>query len=434
VSGVTRITKPFIDNILDGVDEKLDQTEANALYERPVANTLGVIGDSITDFGWGTNSIYEGKNLRGYYVWALARLGQRLKFLKDGGVAGDTTAQMLARIDAYIGSQVPAWTWILGGTNDAAGLVPLDTTTANLTAILDKIEAAGGRCLLLTVPPRTGASAAINTRINEINNWIRRQGFTRPNLLVADIFPKLAADTNYGYRTGASQDNVHPLPHGAALMGEVVANVVDPFIPKLSPLPSAITDGVNRITNALMTGTGGTANAGGTGQVADSWLVSAVDGVASVFECSKVARTDGVAGVWQQVHVTSGQVKAHWHVPYAAGAGYTFGDRYYAVCEFETDDDLVQGDGVASNYFRLRMAATKPDFGDGFAGVDFDVANDTIQAPSSLMLRKGVLVTPVITVPSSATNRLGFEIQRRGAGTFRFSRAGIYREGTGPMF
>jgi hypothetical protein len=80
------------------------------------------------------------------------------------------------------------------------------------------------------------------------------------------------------------------------------------------------------------------------------------------------------------------------------------------------------------------MAATKPDFGDGFAGVDFDVANDTIQAPSSLMLRKGVLVTPVITVPSSATNRLGFEIQRRGAGTFRFSRAGIYREGTGPMF
>ena len=34
-SGVTRITKPFVENILDGIDEKLDEATANATYVRP---------------------------------------------------------------------------------------------------------------------------------------------------------------------------------------------------------------------------------------------------------------------------------------------------------------------------------------------------------------------------------------------------------------
>ena len=32
VSGVTRITKSFVDNLLDGIDEKLTPAEANATY------------------------------------------------------------------------------------------------------------------------------------------------------------------------------------------------------------------------------------------------------------------------------------------------------------------------------------------------------------------------------------------------------------------
>ena len=395
---------------------------------RPPVNTLGVLGDSITDFGTASGTTFDSRNAKGYWVWALIRLRHRLRLITEAGVAGNTTAQMLDRLDSYLANGTPGWNLVLGGTNDAAGLVDLATITANLTAIYDRIADSGGRVVAVTVPPKTGASSAQNLRIAEVNRWIKQQGGTRPGLVACDVYPALVAATSGDYAAGMSADGTHPAPQGASVMGKIVADTLTPLIPALDVLPYGAVDTANLITNPLLTGTGGTVGTGGTGSVATGWQVHPDQGVASVFACSKVARTDGIAGEWQQVVVTSGQVKANFNVS-GFGTTYNTGDRVYAVCEFETDADLAAATG---NWFRLKLVATKPDFGDGFAGYDLDNNVDTAWPAATFVPRAGVFVTPVITVPSTATLRLAFELQRKGAGTIRVSRAGIYREGTGP--
>lgn len=391
------------------------------------SNTFGVLGDSITAFGSATGGTYTSTNAKGYWAWANIILRHRLKLVKMAGVSGDSTTQMRARLDDYLDGGVPGWSFVLGGTNDANGLVSLATITSNLTAIYDAIESAGGRVVAITVPPRTSASAAVSLRIAEVNRWLKQQGATRAGLTVVDIYPALVAASSGDFASGMSADGVHPAPQGAAIMGRAFAAALDPLVPRLDVLPYGAVDTVNLITNALMNGTGGTAGTGGSGSVATGWQVNPIDGVASVYVCSKVARTDGIAGEWQQVAVTSGQVKINFNIT-GFGTVYNTGDQVYAVCEFETDADLASATG---NYFRLKMAATKPDFGDGFAGYDLDNNADTVWPAATYVPRSGVLVTEPIAVPATATLRLAFELQRKGAGTIRVARCGIYKVGAG---
>ena len=47
---------------------------------RPSVNTLGVLGDSITDFGTASGTTFDSRNAKGYWVWALIRLRHRLRY------------------------------------------------------------------------------------------------------------------------------------------------------------------------------------------------------------------------------------------------------------------------------------------------------------------------------------------------------------------
>jgi hypothetical protein len=63
----------------------------------------------------------------------------------------ETSAQMLARVDTAIASGEAVF--IMGGFNDCAQGVPLDTITTNLTAIVTRVQDAGRVAVLLgTVP------------------------------------------------------------------------------------------------------------------------------------------------------------------------------------------------------------------------------------------------------------------------------------------
>jgi lysophospholipase L1-like esterase len=111
------------------------------------------LGDSIT---------YANENVSSYpYIglsWArLACLKSQgaFSFVRNAGVSGNTTAQMLARFDTDVAPYPHDVLALLGGTNDAwAFQVPLATFAANIKAIADKEKARGGITLIGTVPPQ----------------------------------------------------------------------------------------------------------------------------------------------------------------------------------------------------------------------------------------------------------------------------------------
>jgi len=67
--------------------------------------------------------------------------------VRDAGVSGDTSSGGLARIDWSVGKDADAVIVALGG-NDALRGLPPETTRANLTEMLDRLEARGLPVLL----------------------------------------------------------------------------------------------------------------------------------------------------------------------------------------------------------------------------------------------------------------------------------------------
>jgi acyl-CoA thioesterase-1 len=85
------------------------------------------------------------------------RAGGHEVVLLDGAVSGDTTAGGLARLDWALGDGADAAIVELGGNDGLRGIDPRDTE-ANLTAILDRLQARHVKVLLsgMYAPPNLG--------------------------------------------------------------------------------------------------------------------------------------------------------------------------------------------------------------------------------------------------------------------------------------
>jgi lysophospholipase L1-like esterase len=82
----------------------------------------------------------------------------------NAGVNGNTTADLLQRVDTDIVACRPAAVTILIGTNDVRNGVPLERFRANLDAIADRVKArTKARIVLMSVPP---LGEDLNTEIN----------------------------------------------------------------------------------------------------------------------------------------------------------------------------------------------------------------------------------------------------------------------------
>lgn len=96
----------------------------------PPSGPLVFMGDSITAF-WSVQDFFPGA--------------------RNGGVGGQTTAQMLARFDQDVLSLHPSVVIILGGTNDIR-LTGSDDPSS-LFAMVQKAEAFGAKVIVGTLPP-----------------------------------------------------------------------------------------------------------------------------------------------------------------------------------------------------------------------------------------------------------------------------------------
>lgn len=273
---------------------------------------IACLGDSNSFLNWGSNPSTGTAQInpptqgilqcRGYAFWAQTLCDARVEFPQalNFGVSGETSAQILARVDQAAAANADAVV-VLAGTNDfGTADLPYATTIANLTAIVTALRSRNKRVLLLTVPPRghptshffAGTADPKLLRLFAVNSWIKRIASQMRGVSVIDPWGDIADPASlYGdFRSGMVNvgDVTHLISASSYQIGKLLAAEFSRLYPPIDWLPKSNSDLYDAASNpvgalnsnAMMLGTGGTLSGTTpvpTGQVADGWTLSGSD-------------------------------------------------------------------------------------------------------------------------------------------------------------
>jgi acyl-CoA thioesterase I len=144
--------------------------------------------------------------------------------VRNFGVSGDTTAQMLARLpDVLDSGPTPQVVVILGGTNDIARGMPVEDALRNLRTIAERVRDSGRRPVLVCPPP----SGAFHLERAEalragLRDYARAQGFT-----FVDPWPAMEDPARRGWLRGElALDVLHPNEQGQYVLAEQIARAL----------------------------------------------------------------------------------------------------------------------------------------------------------------------------------------------------------------
>jgi lysophospholipase L1-like esterase len=186
----------------------------NALLPKASARRVVFLGDSITE-GWKEQvpSFFSADVL-------------------DRGIGGQTTEQMLVRVQADVLDLHPAVVHIMAGTNDVAGNRGPTTVAqieSNLQSLIDQSRHAHIRVVIGSIPPAARFSWSpvehVPDTIRTINAWLRNYA-DHNGLVYVDYYSALA-DAEGGLRHEYSEDGVHPNLDGYAVMQPLAQAAID---------------------------------------------------------------------------------------------------------------------------------------------------------------------------------------------------------------
>lgn len=205
--------------------------------ESTVGNGYAVLGDSITSGGDTTGLFWS------EMVPMLTK--GRARRVVVAGIAGNTTAQMLARIQADVIAYAPNVCLVMGGTNDATAA----NAISNLPLIYARLRAANIEPIACTITPSNSDPGG---KVKAINAWIQSY-CGRNRIQVLDMHAQVVDATNSQYLTGYASDAVHPTNKGHRVMAEYAAPLVADRLPLWMPyLSTSAPDTGNLQANPLM--------------------------------------------------------------------------------------------------------------------------------------------------------------------------------------
>lgn len=231
----------------------LDATVGGSSGEIETPTTLSekvlVVGSSVSA-GVGTTSISTKSFPARAGVLATSKLGETITVV-NGGVSGNTTAQMLDRLPALLDSQAPAYVVMEASVNDSrndVSLTPADTIT-NLRKMVAKARLARALPIILTAGwfDPTHSSNFNQASLDEVitrNNLVRVLG-QELGVAVIDIWETVP------HNNTVLSDKLHPNDEGAEIYAQQVANAITQESWFSAPKPSAV-DAVIHGANASM--------------------------------------------------------------------------------------------------------------------------------------------------------------------------------------
>ncbi len=176
------------------------------------------MGDSITD-GWPLAEAFPGKP----YV--------------NRGISGQTTAQMLVRTYPDVVALQPAAMVLLAGTNDIAGNngpQTLDMIKHNLMAMAELAQVHHIKVILCALTPISDQGPQGSEKqsvhrppadILKLNSWLKDYAF-KTKFAYVDYYSAVV-DAQGEFRSGYSDDGLHPNARGYQLMKAAVSTVLD---------------------------------------------------------------------------------------------------------------------------------------------------------------------------------------------------------------
>lgn len=264
----------------------------------------------------------------------------RLRFMRHGnaGVSGDDFGEMLARIETDVLAYSPDVCVVFGGANDALSGRTIGESMADLSAIVDALEAADIFAVLCLVPlteTKTAEIAAINNGIRDLA--------ARRHLPLCDLYAAVMSGGTW--ISGYSYDQTHPYRYGAGAMAEkLIADLARQgcLWTKSPYLTTAKADPLNLLSNGTFEGD---ANSDGG---ADSWTATAAAG-----RTYALTADPAIVGNWQSVEVTSSSVLLLLNQSVSASGKFQAGDRLALSGLIKTEHIGTPGDG--STYIRPNL-------------------------------------------------------------------------------
>ena len=392
---------------------QIDEANAAAGFARRRAFRLAALGDSNTKNGWDPFDVGGGLIVTladSWLRWVEAYSCYGVSVVYNGGVIGDKTADMLARLPNVVASDADAVT-VMGGTNDILGSVSLATIQANLSTMYETIVAAGKIVLAMEVLPASQYGSAQLLKLAQLNAWIGEYARTHPGVLVVPFYSELANPANGSANTDLlrleSGNYLHLRAGGAMRIARRVWDVLKTIVPPFDPALGFNGHPLNAIGNGLMLGD--------VSGVATGWAVSTPD--SAVYTVSKVARTDGRPGEWQRISVTSGTVYLDYVSTQAGNVAWT-STTQALISEFE-----VVGDATNLTQFDVATFAENSSAGVHKRSYGFF---DSYTSP-----KRGPIPSPILmrTYPLSGYNvaatKARSRITLKGAGTLDIGRAAL---------
>ena len=150
------------------------------------------------------NSIVAGVSGISFTDQALWELGPRLLWIKNGGIAGNTSAMMLARIN----TDVPAdakMCLVMEGSNDGLQGVSVSQHRQNMEAILVNLLSRGITPILVATAPLTTKAAIVASYLG-----VQHALAYKYNISIYDPWRDVVDKTTGDWIIGLTADSVHP--------------------------------------------------------------------------------------------------------------------------------------------------------------------------------------------------------------------------------
>jgi len=356
-------------------------------------NRWVALGDSITQAASTSSSFGDG-----WPTYAGLLSAQRINLVYNAGIAGNTSADILSRVQADVISKSPTFCTIKAGTNDVNQGIAFTTYVANMVAIVRKLREAGIAPVLCTIAPRASKRAGTS----QTNAWIRRYA-AQEGIPLIDFNTLLTEPSTGGYISAYdSGDGTHPNAAGYLAMGNLVNTVLAPFLPPWSPpLPTENADGTNLLPNGLFLTD---ANADG---VPDSWTAS---GGSSGFTHTIITGDTAIKGNWAQIAMSAAaSARTIEYDVNGAGGGFAAGDVLQLSGRIDVSG--LSGGSTPIVYFR---------FYNGSVNTDYKPVSSLTQT-----ITNGVF-SMTKTVPAGTTFVKILLSAGAGTGTYKFAQLGLY--------
>jgi lysophospholipase L1-like esterase len=207
-----------------------------AIAAEPKPERLVYLGDSITD----------GNTYPLLIDQALRDAGKPIGVWFNAGIGGNTSKDMLARLDRDVFAHKPTLVTINAGINDTFNPnISLADYQKNLRAIVEAVQANGAEPILVTTSVLRNKSAPVQEKLAGINQAIRDLA-TEKKCRLADVYVAMDRQPDAA-ATLLVEDGVHPNFQGQAVIARTLLDTLGhqqiPLPKRLSPemMPGVIT-------------------------------------------------------------------------------------------------------------------------------------------------------------------------------------------------